>query len=129
LYQASKARAIMVKWPKGFARPQRPAAVCLAASAGGEWIVVEPGTGRLAVELCDDCVRHLAPDRIEQQGGDQRAVNDQARTTLDRGQVLAIAVNAVAVEGQRGPAQQQDWIGRDAAPGARSAASAPAAQP
>ena len=48
-----------------------------------------------------------AAQQVEQQRRDQRAVHDQARIALDLGDVAAVVVDAVAVEGQRRVAEQQ----------------------
>src|SRR5437899_10104208 len=50
--------------------------------------------------------RHLDDERRL-----QRSVEDQARIALDLGDVVAVVVDAVAVEGQRGIAEQQHGIG------------------
>ncbi|KQP18282.1 hypothetical protein ASF43_10695 [Pseudorhodoferax sp. Leaf267] len=46
---------------------------------------------------------------------DDEAVHDQAGVALDLGHILAVVVDAVAVEGQRGIAEQQHVVGNDAA--------------
>ena len=58
--------------------------------------------------------RQLVAQQVHQQRGDQRAVHDQARVALDLGDILAIVVNAVAVEGQRRIAKQQHLVRHDA---------------
>ena len=55
-----------------------------------------------------------AAQQVQQQRGDQRAVHDQARIALDLGDVAAVVVDAVAVEGQRRVAEQQHRVGHDA---------------
>ena len=61
------------------------------------------------------CIRQLAAQQVQQQRGDQRPVHDQAGVALDLGHVLAVVVDAVAVEGQRRIAEQRHRIRRDAA--------------
>jgi hypothetical protein len=57
----------------------------------------------------------LAAQQVHQQRGDQRAVHDQARVALDLGDVAAVVVDAVAVEGERAVAEQQHVVGHDLA--------------
>ena len=53
--------------------------------------------------------------QINQQRGNQRAVHDQARVALDRRHILAVVMDAVAVESQCRVAKQQYIVGRDLA--------------
>src|SRR3954470_24849741 len=48
---------------------------------------------------------------LDQESGLHRAMKDQARITLDLGDIVAVIVNAMAVEGQRRIAKQQHGIG------------------
>ena len=71
-------------------------------------------------EALDHRTRLVPPHQVGQQRGDQRAVHDQAGIALLLRHVLAVIVDAVAVEGERAVAEQQHVVGHDPAlPGCR----------
>ena len=74
-------------------------------------------------------LRPMLAQQVEQQRRGQRAVHDQPRIALDLGDVAAVVVDAVAVEGQRRVAEQQHGVGHDrrAATAASAGAAAAAA--
>ena len=80
-----------------------------------ERVQVERGTHGLEGEAGDLRGRQLAAQQIEQQGSDQRAMHDEAGVALDFGDVLAVVMDAVAIEGQGRIAKQQHRVGRDRA--------------
>ena len=53
----------------------------------------------------------MAAQQIDQQRGNQGAVHDQARVAFDLGDVLAVVVDSMAVEGERRIAEQQHVVG------------------
>jgi hypothetical protein len=78
-------------------------------------VQVEGRPHRLERERLHGRTRHLAPHQVGQQRGDQRAVHDQARVALHLGHVLAVVVDAVAVEGEGRVAEQQHVVRHDLA--------------
>ena len=94
------------------ARPEVDGGAAVEAAAELERVDVEQRLHRLEGEAPDDQARALPPRLVDQQGGDQRPVDDQPRIALDLGDVAAVVVDAVAVEGERRVAEQQHRIGR-----------------
>src|ERR1019366_6491849 len=95
------------------ARPEREPPLALGPSAQRERVDVEQRADGLERETPDDRLRVFATKQIEQQGGDQRPMHDQARIALDLGDVAAVVVDAVAVEGEGRITKEQDVVGYD----------------
>src|SRR5437867_6026675 len=77
-------------------------AIVLELAVDAEGVQVEGRTHGLEAEAGDVCIGRVAAHEVHQQRGDQRAVHDQTRIALDVGDVLAVVVDAMAVERQRG---------------------------
>ena len=63
------------------------------------------------VEVPDMCRAHFVRQQVQQQGGGQRTVDNQARIALDVAAVVDIVVDAVAVEGEGGVPEEQQGGG------------------
>src|SRR5258706_1588429 len=101
----------------GVAGPQPRRAARLIGHAAGEKVrgIVERLHGAKAVAL-DGHPGGVAAQEIHQQRGDERPVHHEPRIAFDAGRVRLVVVDAMAVEGHRGIAQEQDRIGMDLAP-------------
>ncbi len=116
LVQRSVATASIVSqpsWSCAHSLIVLPSACELAVDA--ERVEVERRAHGLEAEGRDVGGRALAAHQVHQQRRDQRPVHDQARVALDLGDVAAVVVDAVAVEGQRRVAEQQHVVGHDLA--------------
>jgi hypothetical protein len=58
-------------------------------------------------------MRQFPPQQVQQQGRDQRTMHHQTGIALGPGDISAVVMDAVAVEGQRGIAEQQHVVGDD----------------
>ena len=75
---------------------------------------VEGGPHRLELKAQHLGIGLLASQQVHQERGDQGAVHDEAGVALHLGDVLAVVVNAVTVEGEGRVAKQQHIVGHDA---------------
>jgi hypothetical protein len=113
--QRSTAVASIVSQPSWSCAHSATLPVGAGRAADMEGVQVEGGPHGAEAEARHVGARPLAPQQVHQQRGDQRAVHDQARVAFDLGDVLAVVVDAVAVEGERGVAEQQHVVGHDLA--------------
>jgi hypothetical protein len=111
-FQRSVAVASIVSQPSWSCAHRR---TVLPSACNAPLTRVESRAHGLEPEARDIRLRHLATHQVHQQGGNQRAVHDQTGVALDLGDVLAVVVDAVAVERQCGIAEQQDIVRHDLA--------------
>src|SRR6267143_1283292 len=97
--------AFMVAGPQ----VKRPA-VRLRLAADEEGVEVEDRAHSAELELRDSRIRSLPAQQIDEERGDQRTVDDQARVALDLRYITAIVVDAVAVERERRIAEEERLI-------------------
>ena len=90
-----------------------PSAARLAVDL--ERVQVEGRAYRPEAEGGDIGARRVASQQVQQQRGEQRPVDDETGVALDLGDVAAVVVDAVPVEGQRRVAEQQDVVRDDRA--------------
>src|SRR6267143_4332092 len=88
---------------------KRPA-VRLRLAADEESVEVEDRAHRAELELRDSRIRQLPAQQVDEERGDQRTVDDQARVALDLRYITAIVVDAVAVERERRIAEEERLI-------------------
>ena len=68
---------------------------------------------RAKLEMRQPGLGQVLAQQIHQQSSDQRAMHDQAGVALDLGDITAVVMNPVAIEGQRRVAKQQHVVGPD----------------
>ena len=85
--------------------------VGLRLAAHEERMDVEYRAHRLELVARHDGIGPLVAQEVEQQRREHRPVHDEARIAFDLGDVAAVVVDAVAVEGQRRVAEEQHVVG------------------
>src|SRR5207249_9934549 len=90
-------------------RPERnPAGVVLRSSADIERCDVEQWGYGTELEAPQHGIRALPPQQIDQQRGEQRSVDNQPRIAFDLRDVASVVMDAMAIEGERRIAKQED---------------------
>src|SRR5216683_2619317 len=93
------------------AGPKLHGVALAGATAYRKRFEIEQRPDGLEVESRHVGLGHFPAQEVEQQRGNQRAVNHEAGIAFDLGDIAAIVVNAVAIEGERRISKEQYRVG------------------